>query len=83
VRDNHSNESMDEIKEIANINDKSKEKKTDLKRDNSTINYYCDPVLNDANGCINNTNIEFDNFVYKNFNSLDDTNRNIAKTPNL
>jgi serine/threonine protein kinase len=83
LRDNHSNESMDEIKEIANINDKSKEKKTDLKRDNSTINYYCDPVLNDANGCINNTNIEFDNFVYKNFNSLDDTNRDIAKTPNL
>ncbi|OUM66502.1 hypothetical protein PIROE2DRAFT_6226 [Piromyces sp. E2] len=56
---------------------------TDLKRENSTLNYYCDPVLTDSNCYNSNNNLDFDNFVYKNFNSLDDTNRSIANSPKL
>ncbi|ORX45049.1 kinase-like protein [Piromyces finnis] len=53
---------------------------TELKRENSTLNYYCDPILTDIN-FNNSNNLDFDNFVYKNFNSLDDTNRSIANSP--
>jgi len=55
----------------------------DLKRENSTLNYYCDPILPEGNSYNSNTNLSFDNFVYKNYNSLDDTNRSIAYSPKL
>jgi serine/threonine protein kinase len=83
VRDNFNNDGWNDIIELKNINDEPNENKSDLKRDNSTYNYYCDPVLNDSNAYTNNSNINFDNFMYKNYNSLDDTNRSIANSPKL
>lgn len=79
---NNNDECQDEINIVENIDEIPKENKCNLKRDNSTVNYYCDPVLNDNNSYVN-ANLEFDNFVYKNFNSLDDTNRSIVNSPKL
>lgn len=76
--ENEENCNMNSSREFISLNDnESSSKKSDLKRENSTLNYYCDPVLNDQS----NGGLEFDNFVYKNFNSLDDTNRTIANSP--
>jgi len=54
VREDFNNaESKDEMDAVEDIKEIPKVKKPELKRENSTINYYCDPVLNDNNNANN------------------------------
>lgn len=75
-------DNKDESDNFEKLNDISRQN-SDLKRENSTVNYYCDPILPEGNSYSSNNNLCFDNFVYKNFNSLDDTNRSIAYSPKI